>query len=774
MSWKRIPMVGVTLALVFVMLATVWSTVAKVDTRFDWPNGAGGKPKRTLTYCVKGGDAAFGNDVNAAATAWNNANLGWTLTQVTDCSTADVVVEPADLGGMTADNHITLGSCMVNGSKGDWQGTAQPPASIKISNNAAANWGTPPTGRNRVRTIMHEFGHAMRLDHTFGAGDVMKQSTSTVAGTAFSAEDRKEAQTAAQYTIGGLKVVAHVAPSSGSAMVTLRPLPGAAAGINLTTATFITITPFFPVMQFSEVMWTPDFIAAQVHDFTAELGHHEGVTVTIVHTDPTQPVYFHAQLIFTDDPLTPGALPHARFVMTPTGIAVADTLIRLDGRGSFHDQLEETRLVYVWEIDEVGGDHFWQTQDEYAVAFLPVGEYEVTLTVEDVWGQEDRSAPQRVQVQSAPPYGTLCTEQGPPITELALRAMLDRYIPQYQSTLLVFTLCYAGDMVDSFDGRPRTGVLAANAAGRITSYGGYHDDAARALDSAPGHTSGDVHAAGFAGKAAAEAPFTAGDVISLAPVEPTGEIQSRHVLVYGGCRSNNPASTALDVADRDAVVANFAGDLNTTVTTVGMDGATGGWNFPGTLEGLRQALEQIGGQMNEHEQFILFVTDHGDLHPAVREVPPLYPGSNVLVTLDVPASLAGDMLHDPDNEIGPFHELGTGITLFTPGKPAPDAIFTLTLETTGNVYTAPVILPYDFTGDGVPNQPGEGYYIHFAVPEAALLPATSEMTVTQPILISYNQPIDSTVMMVNYISFDSGPIARRDEHRLYLPLALKE
>ncbi|MFP4343848.1 MAG: zinc-dependent metalloprotease family protein, partial [Anaerolineales bacterium] len=218
MQHKRCPflfslVVGLLLTLFFVL-----PVIANVDTGWDWPDSGDGKPQRTLTYCVEGDDEDFKNDVDAAAAAWNGEGVGWTLSPavpITDCENADVVVKQEDLGGTAPDGRITLGSCVVNGSEGAWQGTAQG-GTISINSNADANWGDPanPDEQNRVRTIMHEFGHAMRLDHTFGAGDIMKQSTSTITGTAISDEDRREARTAANYTIGGTRVVGYVDPEA--------------------------------------------------------------------------------------------------------------------------------------------------------------------------------------------------------------------------------------------------------------------------------------------------------------------------------------------------------------------------------------------------------------------------------------------------------------------------------------------------------------------------------------------------------------------------------
>lgn len=766
MKWRRwltvllSAMVGVLLVVTLTLPA-----IANVDDDWDWPKGGDDKPKRELKYCVEGDVSDFENDVDSAAEAWNDEGLGWTLTKVDDCDDADVTVKQEDMGGADKKGDITLGGCLVEGDKGAWQGTAKG-GTIRINSNDDANWGDAANKgeRNRVRTIMHEFGHAMRLDHSFGGSDIMKQSTSTLTGTAITDDDRKEARTAVSYIIGGAEVKQPViAPTPSS--IEIKPKSGAEDAMNIhpDTVQEIAITPFFPVMEVGVMGWETDTIYAFANVFSPEAGHHEGATITVLYTDTTT-ADFHAEFVITEEPYTPTLTPHAAFVMTPTGVAQPHSLIRLDAGPSSHDSGDE-RLIYSWEIADQHSDRIFYTYHEYGAAYLPVGEYEVALIVEDHWGQEDRVT-QSLTVETPPPYATLCTESGPPVTDYGLRQMLDAYISDYQSTLLVFTQCYAGDMADDFAGRDRTGLLSATAVSQTARYRGYHDDAARALDTGEGRTSDDVHAAGVDGKSRHEDPFKTGDVISLAPVSPTGEIQSRHVLVYGGCDSVNGA---LDRADRDAIEANFAGDINTTVTTVGMNGAAGGWDYPGTLAGLRQALEAIGGQMDQNEQFILFVTDHGDKHPATRDVQVPANGSadgSADVEITVQPQLISDMLADSANESG------TGLTLFLPGQfTAPTEGLTLTLATTDTLFTDVISHVVDFNGSGMPDLPGEGVHLTYPISESALIPETPvEMTYTLVLTIENGT---TSPLNLGYVSLDSGPIARPVEFYVYLPLIMR-
>ena len=361
---------------------------------------------------------------------------------------------------------------------------------------------------------------------------------------------------------------------------------------------------------------------------------------------------------------------------------------------------------------------------------------------------------------AASPYGTLCTNEGLPITDFALRMLLDAYIPDYHSTLLVFTQCYGGNMLDNFANRARTGTLSATSAEQRAIYNGYDNDAAGALKPEDGRTSDTVHQAGIDGKDNRETPKKIGPTIPLTPTSATGDIKSRHVLVYAGCPDKGGT---WDSDQRNTLEANFDGESNTTVTTVGGDG-TGGWDHAGTLAGLRDALEEIGQAMNQDEQFVLFVTDHGDHHPAAQDVE-IPAKATATVFPDVPGALIRAMRLESDNDTG------TGVTLYTPG------VFTFTqgdiavsLPPATTVYTQFTTYHLDLNDDGDMETLGEGTYLVFHIPESELI-GNAPFTDFQLEIDVENRTLDD--MAFTYISMDSGPISKRPGHPVYLPLVLK-
>jgi hypothetical protein len=244
-------------------------------------------------------------------------------------------------------------------------------------------------------------------------------------------------------------------------------------------------------------------------------------------------------------------------------------------------------------------------------------------------------------------YGTLCTSSGKSIKDSELRNMLDTFIPttKSHSTLIVLTQCYGGDTMEALTGRPETTVLSATSPGETAQYGGYDDDSTIALKPGANRTSDDVHNAGVAGKDPTETPQKSGPTASLQPTNEDGDIKSRHVLVYAGIPWTSSSQPA-DNWQRDTIENNFAGEYQTTVTTVGGDG-TGGWDYPGTFTGLQDAIKDIGQKMNENEQFILYVTDHGDIDAyEYLEIflPPLY----YEYWIDLPPWFIEDIIVQPE------------------------------------------------------------------------------------------------------------------------------
>ncbi len=353
------------------------------------------------------------------------------------------------------------------------------------------------------------------------------------------------------------------------------------------------------------------------------------------------------------------------------------------------------------------------------------------------------------------PYVTLSAAEGPAIPDFALRAMLDAYIPTYHSMLFVFTECYGGDLANTFAGRANTAALSAAAPGYCPHYAGYDAAAAAALSPGAGRTSADVHQAGIAGKNAGETPQQVGTPVSLAP-SGGAPIESRHVLVYGG---KFFGTGDYEEQQRATIVNNFAGASGATVTTVG--GSGGAWNYPGTLTGLRGALDTIQEQMNANGQFILFVTGHGDYHPVARavEIPPRVTAS---ASLTVPAHLVNAMRRTSSNDTTSGVTLFVpGVVTFTPGSLAVRGAFSSTLFTSFSTSRL------DVNGDGLYTATGEGTYLFFPVPESALVPGGAGQDMIIDVDVE-NRTFDT--LNFAYVSLDSGSLSKKLPYGTFFPL----
>lgn len=271
------------------------------------------------------------------------------------------------------------------------------------------------------------------------------------------------------------------------------------------------------------------------------------------------------------------------------------------------------------------------------------------------------------------------------ISGSALRSMLDDCIPVAARKLLIFTQCYGGSLASdpALVDAPNIAIASATSPNQTGKYGGYHDDAARALRPESGRTALDLHQAASHGKMtvapspfgaqvpkgelmkSSEWPRTAGGLalsdFSLEPVSVAGAVKSRHVVVFMGqpeaktvsvqthdgtitIPSAQGASVVIDdVADRNAIQEIFHNQPNTTVHTAGGSPSAGnpaagqnGWEFPGDAEGLKRAMRAAGDAIRNSpdpaaEQFILFVGDHGSEGASLHAAP---------VTLSASASLS--------------------------------------------------------------------------------------------------------------------------------------
>jgi len=218
-------------------------------------------------------------------------------------------------------------------------------------------------------------------------------------------------------------------------------------------------------------------------------------------------------------------------------------------------------------------------------------------------------------------HGTLCVSSGCPMYDFELADLIASHIPACTKKLIVLTECYGGDVVNDFANSPNTAVISATSPGQLAQYGGYDDDAANALRPGPGRNGNDVHVAGRNGRGKGEKPMRGGTMsagnFNLDDVSSNGPVRSRHIVYYAGIPGGTSAAHH-DNTYRDTIRNNFAGQANTTVHTAGGRGAGSGYDQPGTTGGLHRAIDDAATEITNspdpcREQFILFVSDHGDL-----------------------------------------------------------------------------------------------------------------------------------------------------------------
>lgn len=364
---------------------------------------------------------------------------------------------------------------------------------------------------------------------------------------------------------------------------------------------------------------------------------------------------------------------------------------------------------------------------------------------------------------------TICTTYGDDIYDYELDQMIDSVVPPSAKRLIVLTQCYGGDCLDNFTGT-NTAVISATSSGQTAKYGGYDDDAANACRPGAGRTGQTVHDAGTAGKHSTETPSTGGGLapgsVSLEPVTADGAVRSRHVIVYAGM----PDSKGRDDSQRDKIKANFAGQANTTVTTVGGEGPQGKWDKHGWKRGLQEAINEAAAAIEaapdpSKEQFLLFVTDHGDLHNVEHVTTPV-PPSNSVVVANVAAFASADFQEQVFDrpgfsitvDIAPFtHEVGYDPTSYTPFFPTDAWRILLT-----SPLLADTILLTGFeerfieAEDGiVGNGPDEGVRLFFPMDPALFVDSFFDITYDVEI---FNDTPETYLVME--FSQDTGPVGK--------------
>jgi hypothetical protein len=279
-----------------------------------------------------------------------------------------------------------------------------------------------------------------------------------------------------------------------------------------------------------------------------------------------------------------------------------------------------------------------------------------------------------------------------------------------------------------------------------------------------------VHDAGTAGKDSTETPSTGGGLapgaVPLEPVTEDGPVRSRHVIVYAGM----PDAKGRDNAQRDKIKANFAGQPNTTVKTVGGEGPADGWDKHGWKRGLQEAIDEAAAAIEaapdpSKEQFLLFVTDHGDLHNVEHVTTPA-PPSNSVVVANVAAFVAADFAErhfarpgfSITVNIAPFtHAVGDDPAAYTPFFPTNAWRLLLTPPPPA----APILLTefeerFIEGDDGIiGNAPEEGVRLFFPVAPEGFVDSFFDVTYDVEI---FNDT--TNVYLVMDFSQDTGPVAK--------------
>ena len=261
-------------------------------------------------------------------------------------------------------------------------------------------------------------------------------------------------------------------------------------------------------------------------------------------------------------------------------------------------------------------------------------------------------------------WGSLVTDSGPKVYDWMLQDWIDEFFEDgsrgdgtVDSTILIVaTQCYGGNWLDNFNslagfsdggaafdtvGFANTTILSATRENLRAYYGGYDDDAARAL--MPSSTVQQLHNAGTNGKHPLETPVMVGSNRII------GGSTSTHVLVWSG----DPE--ARDRQQINTVANNFSSATNTTVTVLAGDGtaAQGTSNVDGaaTLDNLKQAIQDVGALMDDgaDEQFVMFITDHGNIEKIDTTATIVSSASFGNYNIQIDPPLLDDWIDDPDN-----------------------------------------------------------------------------------------------------------------------------
>ena len=297
-------------------------------------------------------------------TAWNTANAGnnWNFVETTTPANADISIDeeqpnPGATG--TSYPHTTpTGLFGLGAGKLDSVHVAVKPG-LSVA--------------ERDRTIIHELGHCLRLNHTPGATDVMNKSNTA---TTPSANDIAEANASDKDPPCPYAAMRNAVRGQNT-VIDLVPKPG--SGIDLTDVLQVEIFSLTGPEIYVDpdsITWDADGITA-TFEVTYNADHNEVFNVNMVYSDTI--LDYTGVLTVTDDDPQPGMYPHA--VAGNDTTITAGTWATLDGQNSYHD---DPSVFYsgTW-LTSAGPGIF----DIYGRVMLPPGQHIAVLQVMDYYGQ---------------------------------------------------------------------------------------------------------------------------------------------------------------------------------------------------------------------------------------------------------------------------------------------------------------------------------------------------------------------------------------------------
>lgn len=356
-----------------VLALTGLASIAHADVQKD-EDWAGNK--RILIYEVDPGtDTTFADDVDKAAKEWNDKNTGWTLKKKTGDDKADIKVKRGELSL----NGETDKDCTKSGGKVKIQS-----ATITINSNGTVG--------PRVRTLVHEFGHCMRLKHVADngqpGGDVMEESQGeNDTNTTPTENDVKEAKDAAATQQAAIVAVPGAAVFLQDTVVTLTPEPGTTWGLGGATSVLVeALDPVALGLQVLSVSSAPEQVLLRVTPSATSI-HHEFLKLVVTNALGSVSRY-DGRLNITLIPEPSGQLPIA--VATPYLSANPNMQFLLDGTGS-SSPAPGGSVVSHW--DSIQNDEQLRLHGYKSVEyrFPAYGTYELDHVVEDIWGRVSKA-----------------------------------------------------------------------------------------------------------------------------------------------------------------------------------------------------------------------------------------------------------------------------------------------------------------------------------------------------------------------------------------------